>query len=128
MGIPGIPIAIFRPDLEVKLVESNRAKSIFLEETASELRLANVEVIRKRIESLDEVPEIACLTVRAVERMERVLAEVLRIGARCRQVLVFGNQKTEALIRSLVRREGRIESRLIPGSERRLLIEFIRFT
>jgi 16S rRNA (guanine527-N7)-methyltransferase len=128
LGIPGIPIAILRPDLEVKLVESNRAKSIFLEETASELRLANVEVIRKRIESLDEVPEVACLTVRAVERMERVLAEILRIGARCSQVLVFGNQETEALIRSLMGREGRIESRLMPGTERRWLIEVMRFT
>jgi 16S rRNA (guanine527-N7)-methyltransferase len=128
LGIPGIAIAIFRPDLEVKLVESNRAKSIFLEEAASELRLANVEVLRRRIESLDEMPEVACLTVRAVERMERVLAEVLRIGVRCSQVLVFGNQETEALMRSLVGQEGRIESSLMPGSERRLLIEFIRFT
>jgi 16S rRNA (guanine527-N7)-methyltransferase len=128
LGIPGIPIAIFRPDLEVKLVESNRAKSIFLEEAVSELRLANVEVVRRRIESLDEMPEVACLTVRAVERMERVLAEVLRIGVRCGQVLVFGNQETEALMRSLVGQEGRIESSLLPGSERRSLIEFIRFT
>jgi 16S rRNA (guanine527-N7)-methyltransferase len=128
LGIPGIPIAIFRPDLEVKLVESNRAKAIFLEETASELRLSNVEVIRKRIESLEEMPESACLTVRAVERMERVLADVLRIGARCGQILVFGNQETEALIRSLVGREGKIESSLMPGAERRWLIELIRFT
>jgi 16S rRNA (guanine(527)-N(7))-methyltransferase RsmG len=128
LGIPGIPIAIFRPDLEVKLVESNRAKSTFLDETASELRLANIVVIRKRIESLDEMPQSACLTIRAVERMERMLVELLRIGARCSQVLVFGNQETEALIRTLVGREGKIESSLMPGAERRLLIDFIRFT
>jgi 16S rRNA (guanine527-N7)-methyltransferase len=128
LGIPGIPIAIFRPHLKVKLVESNRAKSIFLEEAASELQLANVEVVRRRIESLGEMPESACLTVRAVERMERVLAEVLRIGARCSQILVFGNQETEVLIRGLAGREGKIESSLMPGSERRLLIQLIRFT
>jgi 16S rRNA (guanine527-N7)-methyltransferase len=128
LGIPGLPIAILRPDIEVKLVESNRAKSIFLEEVASELRLANVEVVRRRIESLEEVPEFTCLTLRAVERMEKVLEDVLRIGTRSSQVLVFGNQGTEGLLRSLVGVEGKIESSLMPGSERRLLIEFIRFT
>jgi 16S rRNA (guanine527-N7)-methyltransferase len=128
LGIPGIPIAVFRPDLRVKLVESNRAKSIFLEEATSELRLTNVEVVRRRIESLDQMPETTCLTVRAVERMERVLAEVLRIGAGCGQILVFGNHETEALIRGLAGREGKIESSLMPGSERRFLIERIRFT
>jgi 16S rRNA (guanine527-N7)-methyltransferase len=128
LGIPGVPIAILRPDLAVKLVESNRAKSIFLEEAASDLQLANVEVIRRRIESLDEMPEVACLTIRAVEKMERVLAEVLRIGSSCAQILVFGNQETEELIKSLVGGEGKIESSLMPGSARRSLIEFIRFT
>ncbi len=128
LGVPGIPVAIFRPDLQVKLVESNRAKSIYLEEATSDLQLANVEVVRNRIESLQEAPEIACLTVRAVERMEKVLVEVFRIGARSSQLLVFGNQETEALIRSLVGREGKIESSLMAGAERRLLIEFVRFT
>jgi 16S rRNA (guanine527-N7)-methyltransferase len=128
LGIPGIPIAIFRPDLKVKLVESNRAKSIFLEEAASQLRLANVEVVRNRIESLEEMPESACLTVRAVERMEKVLAEVLRIGAGCGQILVFGTLQTEGLIRRLLVGGRPIETRLIPGAERRLLIELNRFT
>jgi 16S rRNA (guanine527-N7)-methyltransferase len=128
LGVPGIPVAILRPDLQVKLVESNRAKSIYLEEVASDLQLTNIEVVRKRIESLEMVPEDACLTLRAVERMERVLEKVLEIGARCGQLLVFGNQETEASIRRLVEREGKIESSLIPGAERRMLIEFIRFT
>jgi 16S rRNA (guanine527-N7)-methyltransferase len=128
LGIPGIPMAIFRPDLKVNLVESNRAKSIFLEETVSHLRLANVKVVRSRIESLADIPEAACLTVRAVERMERVLADILRIGAGCFQILVFGNHETDALVRSLFGRKGKIESWLIPGTERRFLIEFTRFT
>jgi 16S rRNA (guanine(527)-N(7))-methyltransferase RsmG len=128
LGIPGIPIAIFRPDLEVKLVESNRAKAIFLEEAVSVLQLANVEVVRKRIESLAELPELACLTLRAVEQMEKVLLDVLSIGAVSSQILLFGNRATESLLRDLAGREGRIISSVLPGSDRRLLIEFIRFT
>ncbi|MBO0799256.1 MAG: class I SAM-dependent methyltransferase [Blastocatellia bacterium] len=128
LGIPGIPIAILRPDLRVKLVESNRAKAIFLEETISELELDKAEVIRGRIDSLAELPEAACATIRAVERMERVLVDVLRIGSRCKQILVFGNPEIESLLKSLAPGSGRIQSWLIPGSERRYLIQSIRFT
>jgi 16S rRNA (guanine527-N7)-methyltransferase len=128
LGVPGIPIAIFRPDLSVRLVESNRARSIFLEEAVSELQLANVEVVRKRIESLGELPELACLTLRAVERMEKVLLDVLNIGNSSSQILLFGNRETESLLRDLAGREGRIISSLLPGADRRFLIEFIRFT
>ncbi|MBO0798564.1 MAG: class I SAM-dependent methyltransferase, partial [Blastocatellia bacterium] len=129
LGIPGIPIAILKPGLKVKLVESNKAKAIFLEETISELKLDKAEVIRGRIDSLAELPEVACATIRAVERMERVLLDVLRIGSRCRQILVFGNPEIESLISSrLASYPGRIESHLIPGSERRYLIQSIRFT
>jgi 16S rRNA (guanine527-N7)-methyltransferase len=128
LGIPGIPIAIFRPDLAVKLVESNRAKAIFLEEAASDLQLSNLNVLRKRIESLDGLTEVACITLRAVEQMEKVLLEVFEVGSSAGQILIFGNSQTEQLIRDLAGREGRIISSLIPGSERRLLIEFIRFT
>jgi 16S rRNA (guanine527-N7)-methyltransferase len=128
LGIPGIPIAIFRPDLAVKLVESNRAKAIFLEEAASDLQLSNLNVLRKRIESLDGLTEVACVTLRAVEQMEKVLLEVFEIGSSAGQILIFGNTQTEQLMRDLAGREGRIISSLIPGSERRLLIEFMRFT
>lgn len=128
LGIPGIPIAILRSDLVVKLVESNRSKTIFLEETISELRLDKTAVIRGRIDSLAELPEAACATIRAVERMEKVLVDVLRIGLRCRQILVFGNQEIESLLKRLAPGSGKIESWLIPGSERRYLIQLIRFT
>lgn len=128
LGIPGLPIAILRPDLAVKLVESNRDKSIFLEEAAYQLGLKNVEVIRQRIQTLAQLTEIACITIRAVERMEKRLLDLLEIGARASQILIFGNPETEQLMRDLAGRDGRITSSLIPGSQRRLLIEFIRFT
>ena len=127
LGIPGIPIAILRPALKLKLVESNRAKSIFLEETTAELKLDNTEVIHKRIEALADLPEVACVTVRAVEQMERVLVDLVKIGARCKQILVFGNRETESLMRRL-EVERKVESSPIPGSDRRILIELIRFT
>ena len=49
-GFPGIPVAVFRPDCEVILVESHQRKSVFLREAAREL--PNVRVISNRAEDL----------------------------------------------------------------------------
>ena len=47
-GFPGLPVAIFRPDLRVALIESNQRKAVFLREAAREL--PNVEVLPIRFE------------------------------------------------------------------------------
>ncbi len=49
-GFPGIPVAIFRPDLHVTLVESHQRKSVFLRESARDL--PNVKVIPSRAEDV----------------------------------------------------------------------------
>ena len=51
-GIPGIPIAIARPDWHVTLVDSNQKKVAFLTQAAIELRLPNVRALATRIEDL----------------------------------------------------------------------------
>jgi 16S rRNA (guanine527-N7)-methyltransferase len=49
-GVPGIPLAIARPDARVVLIESTRKKAAFLKWAAAELGLANVLVIDRRVE------------------------------------------------------------------------------
>jgi 16S rRNA (guanine527-N7)-methyltransferase len=51
-GFPGIPVAIFRPDCEVTLVESHQRKAVFLREAGREL--GNVKVIPQRAEEVRE--------------------------------------------------------------------------
>ena len=58
-GFPSIPIAIFRPDLNIVLVEQNKKKSSFLEETVSFLGLKNTKVFPSKIEKLS-VEENMC--------------------------------------------------------------------
>ncbi|HYH43641.1 MAG TPA: 16S rRNA (guanine(527)-N(7))-methyltransferase RsmG [Burkholderiales bacterium] len=50
-GLPGIPLALARPDTAVTLVDSSHKKSAFLKQVAIELALENVEVVCARIES-----------------------------------------------------------------------------
>ena len=50
-GLPGIPIAIARPDLAVTLLDSSHKKATFLRQAKAELALANVEVACERVEN-----------------------------------------------------------------------------
>ena len=49
-GLPGLPLKIALPDLRVTLVESVGKKAAFLQETVSQLRLENVQVVNARAE------------------------------------------------------------------------------
>jgi 16S rRNA (guanine527-N7)-methyltransferase len=54
-GVPGIPLAIARPDAQVLLIESTRKKANFLRQTVAELNLGNVRVTEERAEDLAHV-------------------------------------------------------------------------
>jgi 16S rRNA (guanine527-N7)-methyltransferase len=49
-GMPGIPAAIARPDMQVVLLDANHKKTTFLRQAAIELKLPNVEVVTDRVE------------------------------------------------------------------------------
>jgi 16S rRNA (guanine527-N7)-methyltransferase len=50
-GLPGIPLALARPQCSVTLLEANHKKATFLKQAAIELELANVEIVNERVES-----------------------------------------------------------------------------
>ena len=49
-GLPGIPIAIARPDAEVVMIDSSGKKATFLAQAAIELPLANASSVASRVE------------------------------------------------------------------------------
>lgn len=50
-GLPGIPLAIARPELQVTLIDSSHKKTTFLRQAAAELQLSNVQVECTRVET-----------------------------------------------------------------------------
>jgi 16S rRNA (guanine527-N7)-methyltransferase len=60
-GFPGLPMKIFRPQLDLYLIESNVKKATFLTEVVRELGLTGVRVLVSRYEELSE--EVAPLDV-----------------------------------------------------------------
>lgn len=72
-GLPGIVLALTRPDLSVTLVEPLLRRTRFLEEAVSELGLGNVDVVRARAEELHGQRDFAVVTSRAVAPLDRLL-------------------------------------------------------
>lgn len=73
-GLPGVVLAIARPDLRVTLVEPLLRRTAFLEEVVADLGLAStVEVVRGRAEVLHGTRRFAVVTSRALAPLERLL-------------------------------------------------------
>lgn len=70
-GLPGLAIAIVRPDLEIVLIEPLKRRVDFLEEAVSVLELSRVRVQRARAEELGPV-RADVVTARAVAPLSRL--------------------------------------------------------
>ena len=72
-GLPGLVLAIARPDLRVTLVEPLLRRSRFLDEVVEDLGLrAQVEVVRGRAEEIAGQRTFDVVTARAVAPLERL--------------------------------------------------------
>lgn len=72
-GLPGLVLALSRPDLSLTLVEPLLRRTSFLHEVISVLGLPNVEVIRARAEELHGGRTFSVVTSRALAPLERLL-------------------------------------------------------
>jgi len=72
-GLPGIPLAIARPALQVTLVESNGKKARFLREAVRTLKLANTSVVQARIEAVAAPVPFDAITARALDTLRNLL-------------------------------------------------------
>ena len=72
-GLPGLVLAIARPDLRLTLVEPLLRRTTFLQEATERLGLGNVEVVRGRAEALHGERTFDVVTSRAVAPLGRLL-------------------------------------------------------
>jgi 16S rRNA (guanine527-N7)-methyltransferase len=72
-GLPGIPLAIVKPELQVALVESNGKKARFLREAVRTLGLGNARVVESRIEAFNAPGTFDAITARALATLPLIL-------------------------------------------------------
>jgi 16S rRNA (guanine527-N7)-methyltransferase len=90
-GLPGLALAIARPDLPVLLLEPMARRTGFLTEAVTRLRLeGRVTVVRARAEeAAGKVPGADVVTARAVAPLDRLAAWCLPLAVRGGRVLAM---------------------------------------
>jgi 16S rRNA (guanine527-N7)-methyltransferase len=71
-GLPGIPMAIARPDAEFVLIEPMERRSSWMLQVVEDLGLKNVRVLRSRAEDVTE-QDFDIVTARAVAALDKLL-------------------------------------------------------
>ena len=71
-GLPGLCLAIARPDLELTLIEPLERRVIWLQEVVDDLGLENVTVMRTRAELAVGMVEADVVTARAVSALSNL--------------------------------------------------------
>ena len=74
-GMPGVPLKIVRPEIDIRLAETRSVRNRFLEEVTRDLGLAGLSIVGHGISPADEAP-VAGIITRAVEPMADTLARV----------------------------------------------------
>lgn len=94
-GLPGLPLAILRPDLHVTLIESMVRRTIFLEAAIAELALDDrVRVVRSRAEDVRESFDV--VTGRAVAPLTKFVGWTLPLLDESGEILALKGESAEA--------------------------------
>ena len=107
-GVPGMVLAILRPDLEVTLSESVGKKAVALQSIAMDIKL-EIEVANSRAEKLLEDFSFDYTTVRAVGALHKICTWLDGVWASAGKVLAvkgpnWKNERNEAAEKGLLRK------------------------
>jgi 16S rRNA (guanine527-N7)-methyltransferase len=78
-GLPGLPIAIVRPEMCVTLLDSNGKKVRFVRQAAAELDLSNVTVVEQRMQQYRPEQAFDMVISRAVASIAELYRDTARL-------------------------------------------------
>lgn len=97
-GLPGIPLAIYRPDMEFVLLDSNAKKTRFVQQAVLELQLKNVTVVHSRVEDYQPQQGFDSVVCRAFASLADILKLTHHLFNRDGMLLAMkGQQPVEEL-------------------------------
>lgn len=97
-GLPGLCLALARPDLTLVLIEPLERRVLWLEEVVADLGLENVRVIRSRAEQAVDLVTADYVTARAVSALSKLVPITLPLlGGSGSLVAIKGRSAAEEL-------------------------------
>ncbi|MDN5604953.1 16S rRNA (guanine(527)-N(7))-methyltransferase RsmG [Rothia sp. HC945] len=94
-GLPGLCLAIARPDLDITLIEPLERRIIWLDEVIEDLGIENVDVRRGRAEQLVGDIDVDVVTARAVSALVGLLDITLPLLRGTGQLLALKGKSAE---------------------------------
>lgn len=80
-GLPGLPLAIARPELQVTLLDSNAKKLRFVRQAVAELGLDNVDVVQARMQEYQPGHAFDMVISRAVSSLDELYRQAQHLLA-----------------------------------------------
>jgi 16S rRNA (guanine527-N7)-methyltransferase len=127
-GVPGLPLAIARPDLDVTLVESTQKKAAFLAAVSAAMGLTNVSVRPERAEVLGKEELRAgfdVVTARAVGRLVALAPLTVPFARPGGLVLLVKGQRADeelAEARTVIERQHAVHEKTVATPTGRIVI------
>lgn len=100
-GLPGIPLALARPDLVVTLLDSNQKKAAFLQQAVSTLNLGNAAVACERLERYQPRATFDIVISRAFAELADFVVQASHLVAPSGRLFAMKGQYPEAELRRL---------------------------
>jgi 16S rRNA (guanine527-N7)-methyltransferase len=115
-GLPGLCLAIARPDLELTLIEPLERRVIWLQEGVDDLGLVNVSVMRTRAELAVGMVDADVVTARAVSALTKLAGLTIPLlSGKGEVVAIKGRSAAEELEQAakVIRRLGGVETSVV---------------
>jgi 16S rRNA (guanine527-N7)-methyltransferase len=115
-GLPGLALAIARPDLDLTLIEPLERRGVWLSEVVEDLGLDNVTVMRGRAEQVVDLIDADVATARAVSALTNLAGLTIPLLHGSGQVLAIkGRSAAEEIEKAakVIRRLGGKETEVV---------------
>ncbi|WP_115788375.1 16S rRNA (guanine(527)-N(7))-methyltransferase RsmG [Arthrobacter silvisoli] len=119
-GLPGLCLAIARPDLELTLIEPLERRVIWLQEVVDDLGLTNVTVMRSRAELAVGLVKADVVTARAVSALSKLAGLTIPLlDGKGELVAIKGRSAEEEIEKAakVIRKLGGVETSVVVCGE-----------
>lgn len=115
-GLPGIPLAVYCPERDFTLLDSNAKKTRFVQQAVLELGLKNVSVIHKRVEQFQPEQKFDAVITRAFTDLSNMLKQIHHLLIKKGLLLAMKGHRPDAELAEIAM-ETTVIPIVVPGLE-----------
>ena len=124
-GLPGIVLAICRPDLQVTTIDAVQKKASFMRQAKAELQIDNLQVVAGRVEQLKPAEPFNTVISRAFSEIALFIKLTRQLIAEDGLWLAMKGQMPQEELEAVTLKPSRIEELKVPGLDAQRHLVFL---